>query len=99
MLLWKQQGFRAKCLHLQVPKTIIKGNQIWLSLFCEKAKVTENIVRGSNTYIILLISKTGDPLTLKDYRPINLRGCMHKVLSMILANRLTKVIKNVIDKE
>ncbi|GJU28730.1 putative RNA-directed DNA polymerase [Tanacetum coccineum] len=37
-----------------------------------------------------------DPLGFSDYRPISLIGCVYKVLSKILSNRLAKVISSVI---
>ena len=35
---------------------------------------------------------------LKDYRPISLIGCMYKIVAKILANRLKKVLHNLIDE-
>lgn len=51
---------------------------------------------GCNSSFISLIPKVSDPLTLKDYRPINLVGCLYKVLSKVLANRLKKVLNKII---
>lgn len=54
------------------------------------------IAKGCNSSFISLIPKTSDPLTLKEYRPINLIGCIYKVLSKVLANRLKKVLNKII---
>lgn len=37
-----------------------------------------------------------DPISLTDYRPISLIGCMYKIISKILALRLKKVIGGLI---
>ncbi|GKC97532.1 cysteine-rich receptor-like protein kinase, partial [Tanacetum coccineum] len=37
-----------------------------------------------------------DPLCFSDYRPISLIGCAYKVISKVLANRLSKVIGSII---
>jgi len=50
-----------------------------------------------NTYFITLIPKRERPFSLNDYRPISLVGCMHKIISKILANRLKSVLAMVID--
>ncbi|GJX36489.1 cysteine-rich receptor-like protein kinase [Tanacetum coccineum] len=42
------------------------------------------------------LPKKGDPLSFSDYRPISLIGCVYKVISKILSNRLAKVIGPVI---
>ena len=57
---------------------------------------TGNINKGCNSSFITLVPKTGDPLTLHDYRPINLIGCLYKVIAKVLANRLKKVIGSVV---
>ncbi|GJZ26721.1 RNA-directed DNA polymerase, eukaryota [Tanacetum coccineum] len=57
---------------------------------------TGNIANGCNPSFIVLIPKKGDPLGFSDYRPISLIGCVYKVISKILANRLSKVISSVI---
>ncbi|GAU39768.1 hypothetical protein TSUD_220120 [Trifolium subterraneum] len=51
---------------------------------------------GVNCTFIVLIPKVDVPLKLSDYRPISLVGCTYKVLAKVLANRLSKVIGNVI---
>lgn len=56
----------------------------------------EKLVRGSNPSFIVLNPKKEEALTLDDYRPISLIGCVYKVLSKVLVARLSKVIDQVI---
>lgn len=56
--------------------------------------------RGCNSSFITLVLKMKDPLHLGDYRPISLIGCLYKIISKILANRLSEVIdKNIGDAQ
>ena len=48
---------------------------------------------------MVLIPKNGDPQGLHDFRHINLVGCITKVISKVLANRLKSVISSVISEE
>ena len=59
-------------------------------------QTTGNMANGCNPSFIAIIPKTSDPLGFSDYRPISLIGCVYKVISKILANRLSKVIGSVI---
>lgn len=49
-------------------------------------------MRGSNCSFIVLIPKKENPQKVSEFRPISLIGCMYKVLSKVLANRLRKVM-------
>ena len=55
--------------------------------------------RGSNASFITLIPKLKDPQNLSEYRPISLIGCVYKIVAKLLANRLKKVMPNIIDKK
>ena len=48
-----------------------------------------------NTFLVLL-PKKGGAEDLGDYRPISLLGGLYKLLAKVLANRLKKVIGNVV---
>lgn len=54
---------------------------------------------GSNSSFITLIPKVKDPLSLSDYRPINLIGCISKIISKVLADRLKTVMDSVVSRE
>ncbi len=49
--------------------------------------------------ILALLYKKGDNLLLKNYRPISLTNYDYKILCFVLANRLQKVLKNIINED
>ena len=53
---------------------------------------------NSNASFVTLVPKVIDPLTLVDYRPVNLIGCVSKVITKVLAERLKGVICSVISR-
>jgi len=55
------------------------------------------IPKGCNASFITLIPKSENPQSLEEYRPISLVGCLYKILTKVLANRIKKVIGSVID--
>ncbi|GJY05617.1 RNA-directed DNA polymerase, eukaryota [Tanacetum coccineum] len=52
--------------------------------------------RGCNSSFIALIPKNQDPKFVNDYRPISLTESLYKVVTKILANRLSSVIPGLI---
>jgi len=58
---------------------------------------TSFIPRGCNASFIALVSKKDNPSNLNEFRPILLVGCVYKILSKVLANRLKKVLPSFID--
>ncbi|GKU95921.1 hypothetical protein SLEP1_g9218 [Rubroshorea leprosula] len=56
------------------------------------------LVKGSNSSFIVLIPKKESPQGLGDYRPISLVGCLYKIISKLLANRLRKVMPTIISQ-
>ena len=61
--------------------------------------VHKTISGGCNSSFITLVPKSSNPLTLSDFRPINLIGSITKIISKTLAERLKMVIGKVIDKK
>jgi hypothetical protein len=57
------------------------------------------ISKGCSSSFITLIPKCSDPMSLKDYRPISLIGCISKVISKVLANRLKCVISSSVSEQ
>ncbi|XP_058776799.1 uncharacterized protein LOC131651145 [Vicia villosa] len=54
------------------------------------------ISRAVSSSFLTLIPKCKNPLSLNDYRPICLVGCMYKVVAKLLAGRLKGVLNSII---
>lgn len=55
-----------------------------------------SIPKGINCTFIALIPKVDGPSCFNEFRPISMVGCIYKILSKVLANRLRKVLPNII---
>lgn len=60
--------------------------------FYEKWK----LLKALSPSVFALVPKKDNPQTLYEYRLICLIGCMHKVVSKLLAVRLKKFVANII---
>lgn len=54
---------------------------------------------GNKASFITLVPKVEDPLCLCKFRPINLIGCVYKIISKVLMKRLKNVITLIFSKE
>ncbi|KAJ9567980.1 hypothetical protein OSB04_003946 [Centaurea solstitialis] len=72
----------------------VVGNDFYEAV--KSFEINRQINPGSNSSFISLIPKVSDPLSLDDYRPINLIGCVNKIISKVLAERLKCVLGTVI---
>ena len=54
--------------------------------------------RSLNASFLSLIPKKNNALNIKDFRPISLVGSVYKLLSKVLANRLRRVMDNLISE-
>nr|KAJ0220562.1 hypothetical protein LSAT_V11C200090910 [Lactuca sativa] len=61
-------------------------------------EATRYIDKGCNSSFITLIPKVQDPITINDFRPISLIGCLYKTISKVLAKRLKKVVHLVVSE-
>ncbi|GJU31029.1 RNA-directed DNA polymerase, eukaryota, partial [Tanacetum coccineum] len=52
--------------------------------------------KGCNSSFVALIQKTNDPRFVSDYRPISLIGSLYKVVTKVLATRLSLVISDLV---
>ena len=57
-----------------------------------------HMLRKMNFTHIALIPKKNDPLLMADYRPISLTNIVSRILSKVMANRLKRVLPNVISE-
>ena len=60
--------------------------------FWEKMEIS----RGCNASFVTIIPKVSDPIGLGDYRPISLIGCYYKIIAKMLADRVKRVVGNVV---
>lgn len=60
---------------------------------------TSSFLNGCNSSFITLIPKTDNSLLVSNYRPISLIGIQYKIVSKILANRLSLIVDSVVSRE
>ena len=53
-------------------------------------------VRSLNSTFLVLVLKNENAVEIKDFRPISLVGGLYKILAKVLANRLKKVVGQVV---
>jgi len=58
----------------------------------------DSIHKGLLAYFVTLIPKVSSPMTLKDFWPISLLGCLYKLLAKVLVRRLASVMDSIISK-
>ena len=63
-----------------------------LTEFHKSGRLSEEI----NTTFFTLIPKVPNVVDLKEYRPISLVGCIYKLLSKILSNRMKEVLPSIV---
>jgi len=68
-----------------------------ISRFLDEFHANRIFPKGSNASFIALIPKVKDPQNLNEYKPISLIGCVYKIMAKLLANRLKKVMPEIID--
>nr|KAJ0199829.1 hypothetical protein LSAT_V11C600329490 [Lactuca sativa] len=61
-------------------------------------ETTRVIDRGFNSSFIILVLKTSDPISLSEYHPISLIGCIYKIIAKVLAERLKFYIPHVVSR-
>ncbi|GKU90242.1 hypothetical protein SLEP1_g4255 [Rubroshorea leprosula] len=66
----------------------------------DRTEVHKNgrLVSGLNSSFLALIPKKFNSMELKDYRPISLIGCVYKLLTKVLANRIKAVMLGIISE-
>ena len=66
--------------------------------YVRRFEATGTFSSGCNSSFITLIPKVKDLISLGDYRPICLLGCLNMIMVKILANRIKEVIHLVLIK-
>nr|GEY54451.1 hypothetical protein [Tanacetum cinerariifolium] len=61
--------------------------------------ISGSMPQGADSSFFMLIPKTSNPIFIKDFRLISLIGIHYKIISKVLANRLSRVIGKVVSKE
>nr|GEZ78005.1 cysteine-rich receptor-like protein kinase [Tanacetum cinerariifolium] len=64
----------------------------------KKAQLKGNFPKGGNSSFIALTPKMKDAKVVKDYRPISLIGSLYKIIAKILANRLVRVLGELVNE-
>ncbi|GJU32050.1 RNA-directed DNA polymerase, eukaryota [Tanacetum coccineum] len=67
--------------------------------FVQDFFVSGSFPKGCNSSFIALIPKVSGATLVTDFRPISLIGCQYKIISKILANRLSMVIGSCVSPE
>lgn len=57
------------------------------------------LANGCNSYFITLIPRIKNSLLLKDYKRVNIVGCLYEILSKVLATILKLVLDKIISSE
>lgn len=64
--------------------------------FFNEFHTTTTLPKAITASFLALIPKRNHPQGLKEFKPICLIGCIYKILDNVLADRLKKVLHNVI---
>lgn len=72
--------------------------QVDIMPFVKHFEENGKLSKGFNSSFITIITKVKDPITFNDFQPISLIGCMYKIIAKVVALRIKKVIKTVIDE-
>lgn len=83
-------------INFGVIKEVWKEIQDKVMEFIKEFEISGTLPKGMNSSFITLVPKVHNPKSVKDYRPISLINCSMKLLSKLLANRLSRVIGSLV---
>nr|GEZ50427.1 protein kinase-like domain, beta-lactamase/transpeptidase-like protein [Tanacetum cinerariifolium] len=87
-------GFNFK--FIKIAWDIIKSDLICaVQWFWDKMEIS----RGCNASFITIVPKVTDPICLNDFRQISLMECYYKIIAKMLAERVKRVVGNVVGEE
>jgi hypothetical protein len=75
----------------------------WSLLKCEVCILFDqfyanaSLPKSFSSYFVTLIPKVTSPLSLSEFRPISLLGCLYKIIAKVLARRLCLVMDSIVD--
>ena len=64
--------------------------------FFKESHENNKFVKSLNSTFLVLVPKNENAVDIKDFRPISLVGGLYKILAKVLANRLKKVVGQVV---
>jgi hypothetical protein len=56
-----------------------------------------SLPKSFSSYFVTLIPKVNSPLSLREFRPISLLGCLYKLVAKVLAKRLCLVMNSIVE--
>jgi hypothetical protein len=71
---------------------VIKGE---LRILFDQFHGIGSLPKSLLSYFVTLVPKVQLPHSLGDYRPISLLGCLYKIITKVLTNRLAKVMNSI----
>lgn len=69
-----------------------------IRIMFDRFHANERLPKSFLSYFVTLIPKVKSLLSLKEFCPISLLGCLYKVLSKVLAARLSKIMNSIISR-
>lgn len=88
MLLWRQKDTGPDDFTFKLIKDKWDIMMTKIIQIMKHFEVTRTLSRHYNSSFMTLIPKVVDSLTLGDYLPISLIGCMYKIMAKLLAMRI-----------
>jgi hypothetical protein len=61
--------------------------------------VNSVIPKGLLSYFVTLLPKSKCPQSMSDFQPISLLGCLYKIISKVLANRMKGVLNEIVHEQ
>jgi hypothetical protein len=56
-----------------------------------------SLPKSFSFYFVTIIPKVNSPLSLSEFRPISLLGCLYKIVAKVLAKRLGLVMNSIVE--
>jgi hypothetical protein len=73
--------------------SMMKGE---VRILFDQFHVNACLPKSFSSYFVTPIPKVNSPLTLREFRPISILGCLYKMVAKVLAKRLSLVINSIV---